>query len=334
MNTFDMIPPHDVSKEYMSKLEMLMMNKFRSLTRIGQEGLHSTVSKFAGMQDMQNSKGLGLPEFRALMHSIGLTIPDHQVAALFNHLASACGGGRVAIDHLESVMQVLNAGPCENYAYKSTHREEQAAVGKFTDSGGDANVEHVTEIITKILKTLTRKHQIGVRALFEAFREIDKERVHVVTHKQFHQALWTCRIILGSQEDEMLRFAFDYNRDGLCSYQEFLWTIHAQATKDADLRLSYIDAAWDALAGEGAESCPSAWLTEKFHPEASPYVANGERTPEQCTKNMVHFFGEVLRLPIVSKDLVRSFMLMESASMPGHGDFEQFAADCFAKPDA
>mmetsp|Transcript_42617 Transcript_42617/g.102761 ORF Transcript_42617/g.102761 Transcript_42617/m.102761 type:complete len:516 (-) Transcript_42617:71-1618(-) len=323
LEAFHLIVPHEVSKEHMAHLEMLLMDKFRMHTTIGQDGLHEAVRKYAHMQDQANTGGLGVIEFRGLVHSLGLTLPDNQVVALFEHLAADCGGGRVAIDHLESVMQVLNAGPCEVYNYKTTALQSMGSSGS-----SDPVVLKIFRILTK--KDHTKKDQTRlVRRLFEAFREADKERRHGVPHKDFSGALWQCGIRLGSQEELQLRNLYDQNRDGSCRYPDFLDTIHSLCSRQVPARMAMIEELWNALAGPDAPAMRSSDFKEAYQPAGHPHVVCGWKTVAQSKLDMENFLGEALLLDAVTLELFTNYMMMESSCISDFSDFQSFVQNGF-----
>merc|ERR1719420_611570 len=262
LDCFEPSKPVVVSPERIEALEIFLTDKIRQFSPLGTDGIRATLRKYFHHQDREGNGGLNFDEFSEFLITIGMVLSDIERKALYSHLAAPSGGERLGFDFLALRLETLNAGP-----------------GPKSYTAGVPPKSLVDKIRTHLLA----HHPKGLQSLFLAFRHVDKEQRHWLTHADFYSALRICGLRLGSQEVDRLLNFFDTSRSGKVTYAPFLKAIRGPVPEN---RTALLERAWASVAGAGASTVSVDALRDGFEPSFHPKVSNNHQTKESKVTDM------------------------------------------------
>jgi Ca2+-binding EF-hand superfamily protein len=303
LDCFEASKPFLVTPERIEALEIFLTDKIRQFSPLGTDGIRATLRKYFHHQDREGNGGLNFEEFSEFLITVGMVLSDIERKAFYSHLAAPSGGERLGFDFLALRLETLNAGP-----------------GPKSYTAGVPPKSLVDKIRTHLLA----HHPKGLQSLFLAFRHVDKEQRHWLTHADFYSALRICGLRLGSQEVDRLLNFFDASHTGKVTYAPFLAAIRGDMSPN---RAALLDAAWNAVSG-GSDKVSVAQLST-YDPFFHPKVSNNHQTKEEKVQDMLDFMGEEYKLGEISRASFLEYFLDESASIGEDAYFDRYIKHAF-----
>lgn len=295
LSCFEMDKKVEVSLERLAQLTIFLVDKVRQFTRFEVDGMRKTLRQYFHLHDKNNSGGMDETSFGGFLKDIGMILSDFERKALFAHLAEACGGGRLAFDHLALTVNTVNSGLMP---------QETAYLAGVAP----------TQLVQKIKAHLQQHHPKKLRAAGGAFRTLDPQFRGYVSHADFFAALRLCGLRLGSQEVDRLLNFYDANKDGKVPYPQFLSDL-----RDGDTAAGKLGEVFAAVTGD---------VVREYDPRFHPEVERGHTTWEKKVEELAEFLGEEYQLGPVSKASFVEYFLGEAAGMDAR-QFERFLNEAF-----
>mmetsp|Transcript_72498 Transcript_72498/g.143977 ORF Transcript_72498/g.143977 Transcript_72498/m.143977 type:complete len:391 (-) Transcript_72498:608-1780(-) len=155
-----------------------------------------------------------------------------------------------------------------------------------TSSQSGANVEHLLE---KLRASLKRRGAEGIRGLARHFKIVDRNNNKTLEQDEFEQACRINNLGLSTQDMQTLFYAFDKDRSGTVSYEEFLRAVRGRLSPTRKTLVKKIFDVLDKLGGERGYLTIDN-ISNIYSVSKHPAVIAGKMTKEEALQEFLHSF--------------------------------------------
>mmetsp|Transcript_15173 Transcript_15173/g.20595 ORF Transcript_15173/g.20595 Transcript_15173/m.20595 type:complete len:194 (+) Transcript_15173:959-1540(+) len=145
------------------------------------------------------------------------------------------------------------------------------------------------EILEKVRASLNARGVRTIRGMGRSFRIIDDNGDRKIDMQEFYWGLKDLGAEVTKREAQLLLDHLDLNKDGVVSYDEFLFGIRGAPN---ETRMAIIDAAFAKFDSDGSGTVTSADLRTVYDTSQHPKVISGEMTDEEVFVQFLTSFGD------------------------------------------
>ena len=144
-------------------------------------------------------------------------------------------------------------------------------------------------VLEKVKASLNARGVRTIRGMGRSFRIMDDNGDRKIDKQEFYWGLKDLGAEVTMRESQILLEQLDLNRDGVVSYDEFLYGIRGAPN---DTRQAIIDQCFDKFDADGNGTITSADLRVVYDCNSHPKVISGEMTPEEVFVQFLASFGD------------------------------------------
>ena len=159
-----------------------------------------------------------------------------------------------------------------------------------------------------------------IRGMGRSFRIMDDNGDRKIDKQEFYWGLKDLGAEISKQEAGLLLEHLDTNKDGVVSYDEFLYGLRGAPNAD---RQAIIDAAFVKFDKDGNGTVTSADLRTVFDTSSHPKVISGEMTDEEVYVQFLASFGDKNGDGVITKQEWDDYYAAVSANIDNDNHFIQ-----------
>jgi len=174
-------------------------------------------------------------------------------------------------------------------------------------------------LMQKVRDIVNKRGNFGIRGLARTFKIMDDGGDGNLDREDFKWGLYDYGVHLNDAQFEMLLDAFDRNKDGLISFDEFLVTIRGPMN---ERRLKFINMAYDLLDKDGSGVVTKSDIAVAYDTSEHPEVIAGTMTEDEVITEFMEQWETQEADGIVSRAEFEEYYKDVSASIDNDDYFE------------
>ena len=175
-------------------------------------------------------------------------------------------------------------------------------------------------VLEKVKTSLNSRGVRTIRGMGRSFKIMDDNGDRKIDKQEFYWGLKDLGATVTMREAQLLLDHLDLNRDGVVSFDEFLYGIRGAPN---ETRQAIINTCFDKFDADGTGDITSADLRVVFSCDNHPKVISGEMTPEEVFVQFLASFGDKNGDGIITRVEWNDYYAAVSANIDNDNHFVQ-----------